>query len=295
MSQHLAVPLLLLLFWDKEAQTGTHKNRNIFAQNHKHTKHTMSQAQGEHMSIVPQRKYTSILNAVFRIPSDIESTANDAAKNWDEEKNSSRIVPHHRWGRGWHPPPPPSWPIHYPQTCSFSSLFCWVACIVLLRWRRRVTHTVWETPSRRVLFLWGFFLSPTHYHLTSIDPTSEVPIIKDDFSQKKKKHFLAMERFRWIFFSAFWRRASNESGQFDPKKRDCKKGGPCPHLLLWRGVSEHKSGEQPLIRKEDRIHGMSALFQYKKEVQCAQKWGKIKHANQKHDFPNLLGDKYIYS
>ena len=43
----------------------------------------MSQAQGEHMSIIPQRKYTSISNAVFRIPSDIESTANDAAKNCD--------------------------------------------------------------------------------------------------------------------------------------------------------------------------------------------------------------------
>ena len=60
----------------------------------------MSQAQGEHMSIIPQRKYTSISNAVFRIPSDIESTANDAAKNCDEEKNISRIVPPHRWGRG---------------------------------------------------------------------------------------------------------------------------------------------------------------------------------------------------
>ena len=103
-----------------------------------------------------------------------------------------------------------------------------------------------------------------------------------------------MERFWWIFFSDFWHGASHESGQFDPKKRDCKNGGPCPHLLLWRGFSEHKSGEQPPIRKEERIHGMSALFQYKKEVQCAQKWGIIKHANQTHDFPNLLGDKYIF-
>ena len=85
-----------------------------------------------------------------------------------------------------------------------------------------------------------------------------------------------MERFWWIFFSAFWRRASHESGQFDPKKRDCKKGGPCPHLLLWRGFSEHKSGEQPPIRKEERIHGMSDLFQYKKKVQCAQNRRMIK-------------------
>ena len=101
MSQHFAVTLLLLLFWDKEAQTGTHKNRNIFAQNHKHTKYTMYQAQGEHMSIVPQRKYTSILNAVFRIPSDIESTANDAAKNCEEKKTLHVSFPApHRWGRG---------------------------------------------------------------------------------------------------------------------------------------------------------------------------------------------------
>ena len=39
---------------------------------------------------------------------------------------------------------------------------------------------------------------------------------------------------------------------------------------------------------------MKALFQHKKEVQCAQKWGIIKPANQTHDFPNLLGDKYIF-
>ena len=61
----------------------------------------MSQAQGEHMSIIPQRKYTSILNAVFRIPSDIESTANDAAKNCEEKKTLHVSFPApHRWGRG---------------------------------------------------------------------------------------------------------------------------------------------------------------------------------------------------
>ena len=60
----------------------------------------MSQAHGEHMSIILQRKNTSISNAVFRIPSDIESTANDAAKNCDEEKNSSRIVPPTAGGGG---------------------------------------------------------------------------------------------------------------------------------------------------------------------------------------------------
>lgn len=102
-----------------------------------------------------------------------------------------------------------------------------------------------------------------------------------------------MERFWWIFFSDFWHGASHESGQFDPKKRDCKNGGPCPHLLLWGGFSEHKSGEQPPIKKSMAV---TALFQYKKEVQCAQKWGIIilKHANQRHDFPNILGDKNIF-
>ena len=94
----------------------------------------MSQAQGEHMSIIPQRKYTSISNAVFRIPSDIESTANDAAKNCDEEKNSSRIVPHPApLGAGLTSPAATLLTHTLPPNLPLLLSFCWVPCIGLVR------------------------------------------------------------------------------------------------------------------------------------------------------------------